>query len=164
MQGPVLPREKKIVHFDKEFVVLQHFSPFQLQFWLCKVIRSSLPLRREPEVPACGFGAVCKVYQERGEVCIAQWQPHSREGTWTCALLHVWGRFSPRWRLPVGDRAGCQDLHGEGMGISLHHFLYFLTFELCKYTTRSNKRKTKNPEKIGFLKTFASWTVKTALS
>lgn len=64
----------------------------------------------------------------------------------------------------LGTGLGWQDLHGEGMGISLHHFLYFLTFELCKYTTRSKKRKTKNPEKIGFLKTFASWTVKTAPS
>lgn len=86
-----------------------------------------------------------------------------QRGAWTCVLLHVWGRFSSMEAACWGqgwDGRTCM----EGMGLSLHHFLYFLTFELCKYTTQFKKERQKTPEKIGFLKTFASWTVKTALS
>ena len=49
-----------------------------------------------------------------------------------CCMSGVGSPLDGRCLLGVG--LGWQDLHGEGMGmgISLHHFLYFLAFELCK--------------------------------
>ena len=81
----------------------------------------------------CGFRAVSKIYQERGK-CSQSASSHAEERGRGHVLLHAWGGFPPGWRLPVGAGLGWQDLHGEGMGmgISLHHFLYFLAFELCK--------------------------------
>ena len=99
----------------------------------------------------CGGLELSPRFIEKGGKCAQSASSHAEErgrGHACCCMFGVGSSLDGDCLLGAGQ--GWQDLHGEGMGISLHHFLYFLTFELCKYTTRSKKGRQKTPENIGF--------------
>ena len=64
-----------------------------------------------------------------------------------CATLHIWGGLSPWTQAACQGRGwdgGTRAERGQvGGRHSPHHLLYFLTFELCKYTTYSIKERQK---------------------